>query len=98
MNDDLLQDPAATLDHSIDWTTWLAGDAIASPTTNNSTWSVTPQTNGQPAITNPAVNGNVASCYLSGVTFGQIYQLTNKVVTVAGRTDQRSLTIRGYAE
>lgn len=93
IGDLLLQDPAETLDHSFDWTDWLAGDTISM-----STWKVSPQVAGVPTLSGQANTSQVTTTFLAGVIFGQVYQLSNKIVTAAGRTGERSMTIQGFAE
>ena len=82
-----LKDPAAVLDYGFDWSTdgWLGADTIAT-----STWTV-------PAgLTSEATSNTTttATIWLSGGTVGQVYEVANKNVTAAGRTDERSMTIR----
>lgn len=78
------KDPDAIMDFVIDWTRWLSGDTIAS-----STWVV-------PAgITRAAVAATTTSTtiWLSGGTHASKYTITNRIVTVAGRTDDRSFIV-----
>lgn len=85
-----IQDPSETLDHAMDWSVWLNGDTISA-----SAWSISP---AGPVLVDLGVAAGVATVTLSGVSFGLIYSLTNQVTTGAGRTAQRSITIRGFAE
>lgn len=82
-----IQDPAETLDYSLDWTSWLAGDTIST-----ATWAITPT---GPTLSSPSVAGAVATTLVAGVAFATIYRLTCTVVTGMGRTSDRSITIRG---
>ena len=79
------KDPNAVLDYSIDWTRWLAGDQIAA-----SEWMV------PSGLTNMADSKTAtsATAWLSGGTVGQSYTVTNRITTAAGRTEDRSFTIR----
>jgi hypothetical protein len=82
------KDPAAHLDYALDWNTWLEdGEAITA-----STWE-TPDgiTEATPA---PTHGDGRTVIWLSGGTPGQLYRVTNRVTTTAGRTDERSLSIR----
>lgn len=79
------KDPSSILDYGVDWTDWLDGDTIST-----SSWSVSPS--GLTAISNTR-NGGVTTVWLSGGTVGQTYQVTNTIVTAAGRTDQRTLLV-----
>lgn len=90
--------PNATLDYSINWATedtylndgsaldtgWLKGDTIAT-----STWTV-PAGLTAGADTN---NTTTATITLSGGTLNTDYTVTNRIVTAAGLTDVRSITI-----
>lgn len=78
------KDGAATLDYRVDWEEWLDGDTIAT-----STWTV-PAGLTQGAATNSTTTATV---WLSGGTVGTTYQVTNRVVTAAGRTDERSFRV-----
>jgi hypothetical protein len=81
-----VKDPAAELDYTVDWTKWLAGDTIST-----SSWTIpsglTKGTKGESNTT------KTATIWLKGGTLGTEYTVTNKIVTVAGRTDERSFTI-----
>ncbi|MCC6394787.1 MAG: hypothetical protein IT167_29610 [Bryobacterales bacterium] len=79
------KDPNAVLDYSIDWTRWLAEDQIVA-----SEWIV------ESGLTKMADSKTAASAtlWLSGGTAGQSYIVTNRITTAAGRTEDRSFTIR----
>lgn len=79
-----IKDPEAVLDYSIDWSDWLGADVISS-----STWTV------PSGITkdSDSSTATVAIIWLSGGTDNTSYKLTNKIVTVAGRTALRSITV-----
>jgi len=79
------KDPNAVLDYSIDWPRWLAGDQIAA-----SEWIVAS------GLTKMAESKTATSTtvWLSGGTAGQSYIVTNRITTAAGRTEDRSFTIR----
>jgi hypothetical protein len=88
-----LQDPAETLDHTLDWSDWLAtGDTIQA-----STWAISP-TGPDISSTPDAFTTTTATVWLAGVAFGQLYTLANKVTTAAGRIGERSITVRGFVE
>ena len=82
-----IKDPEAVLDYTLDWTKWLdeAGDIIAT-----STWIVP---TGLTKVTETNTT-KLATVWLSGGTAGTNYTVTNRITTVAGRTDDRSITIR----
>ena len=79
------KDPNAVLDYSIDWTRWLAGDQIAA-----SEWIVA----SGPTKRADSKTATSATVWLSGGTAGQSYIVTNRITTAAGRTEDRSFTIR----
>lgn len=81
-----LKDPDAVLDYGFNWSDWLATDE----TISTSTWTVPDGiTEGSNAKTNIKT-----SVWLSGGTAGETYDVANKVVTSASRTDERTLSIR----
>lgn len=74
----------AVLDYEEDWTAWLDGDTIST-----SSWAA------DSGITidsdsNTTVKGIV---WLSGGTVGESYDVTNTIVTAAGREDSRTIEI-----
>jgi hypothetical protein len=79
------KDPNAILDYSIDWTRWLAGDQIAA-----SEWIVA---SGLTKMAD-STTATSATVWLSGGTAGQSHIVTNRMTTAAGRTEDRSFTIR----
>lgn len=79
-----IKDPDAVLDYSIDWSDWLGSDTIST-----STWEV------DSGITEDS-NSNtdtVTTIWLSGGTAGKKYELTNRITTTGGRTDDRTIII-----
>lgn len=81
-----LKDPNDVLDYTINWSTWLGADTIAS-----STWTV-------PTGLTAGVTSNsttATTIWLSGGTAGVTYLVTNKIVTAAGRTKEDSIVIMG---
>lgn len=83
-----LKDPAAVLDFTADYSDYLAeGETIST-----STWSADPD--GGLTIGSATNTGGAPTVFVSGGTAGQVVVLTNRIVTSAGRTDDRSFTIR----
>jgi len=80
-----VKDPDATLDYKADWTLWLDGDVIAT-----SQWLV-PTGLTEEATSN---DDNTATVWLSGGILNTKYEVINRIVTNAGRTDDRTFTIR----
>ena len=81
------KDPDAVLDYSVDWSLWLAGDQIAS-----SEWLL----EGGALIekVTDSHTSTKATVWLRGGQAGTTYLVTNRIVTVAGRTDDRSISVR----
>lgn len=80
------KDPDAVLDWVWDWNEWLdEGETI---TTSSFIVSVGITVDMESNTT------KTATVWLSGGTAGQVYQVTNRIVTSSGRTDDRSITIR----
>jgi hypothetical protein len=86
MATDFIKDPDAVLDYSWDWSSWLEpGETITT-----SDVFVTPGiTLGTTSHTNVR-----ATAWLSGGTNASLYQVTNRISTSLGRTDDRTITIR----
>lgn len=82
----VVKDPNGVLDYERDWSTWLAA---SSDTIQSSTWIV-PAGLTKDSESNTATT---ASVWLSGGTVGSDYRVTNRVVTVGGRTDDRSMQV-----
>lgn len=80
------KDPAAVLDYSMDWSSWLE----TSETITQSTWSTPPGV----AVTNETNSTTIATVWLSGGVVGREYVITNLILTSSGRQDERSFRIR----
>ena len=90
----LLQAPGETLDYSVDWTNELSetapADSIAA-----SAWSIAPNAGSPgPSLSGATVAGMTTTTKVSGLAFGVVYRLTNRVETAQGVILERSLTIR----
>ena len=79
------KDPNAVLDYTVDWTAWLDSDTIST-----STWTV-PSGITEDSSTNDT---EIAIIFLSSGTAGEIYSVTNRITTAAGRTDDRTIRIK----
>ncbi len=83
---DWIKDPDAVLDWRWDWTEWLAdGESIIASTVTVSAGLVLDSSGN--SITS-------ATAWLSGGTPGVVYSVANRITTSAGRTDERTITIR----
>ncbi len=80
-----VKDPDSTLDYTIDWTEWLAG----TDTISTSTWIV-PAGLTKVSDTKSLLTTTV---WIRGGTAGTSYTVTNRIVTVNGRTDDRSINL-----
>jgi len=84
----LLKDPNASLDYSVDWSTYLeAGETLA-----GSAWQIDPA--GALAYAAVSFGATSATATLSGGTVGHVYRVTNRVTTSLGRIDDRSFILR----
>jgi hypothetical protein len=82
---DAVKDPDAVKDYGFDWSGWLGTDTI-----QTSTWIVpTGITKNSDSKTN-----TMTTIWLSGGTAGQSYDLTNRIVTAGGRTEDRTGVIK----
>lgn len=78
-----VKDPNAVLDYTIDWSLWLDGDTIST-----STWTV-----GSGIVKDlDTKTATTTTIWLSGGTLATSYTVSNRIVTVAGRTEDRTLT------
>ena len=76
-----------SLDYSVDWSAWLAGDQIAS-----SEWLL-----GEGALIEILTDTNTATkatVWLRGGQEGTTYTVTNRIVTLGGRTDDRTVSVK----
>jgi hypothetical protein len=78
------KDPDAKLDYGFDWATWLGSDTISS-----SSWTVDAGLT-QVSDTNDTTTTTV---WLEGGTVGVSYKAVNRIVTVGGREEDRTLWI-----
>lgn len=96
----IVKDPDAILDYLWDWTEWLAGnfDLVGSPTvetdviTSFEVFAV-----GSPApieVGTLAQQGGLIVAFLAGGDLGQMHQVTCRVHTAGGRTDDRSIWLK----
>lgn len=84
--EDWTKDPNAVLDWVFDWSNWLLAGETITTSTFATTAGITVNSSS-----NTTTNTTV---WLSGGNTGQIYSVTNTVVTTGGRTDDRTITIR----
>ena len=83
----VIKDPDATLDYSFDWSEWLDGDTIST-----SSWVACAGI----VIESDSADTTKATAWVSGGDAGGSYTLTNTIITAAGRTDERSITIKCF--
>jgi len=77
--------PDAVKDYGIDWSSWLGTDTIST-----STWAV------PTGITKDSDSETTTetTIWLSGGTAGVNYELTNSIVTAAGREEDQTIVVR----
>ena len=83
-----VKDPGASLDYSIDWGGGYLG---AGETITTSSWVAFP---ADMTISGAGNTTTLATITASGGVTGRIYQLTNRIITSGGRTDERSIAVR----
>lgn len=81
------KDPSDVLDYSFNWSSWLGSDTITSFTATATPGIV---------IASSDFTTTVSTVFLSGGTAGTgvPYQVTHQIVTTAGRTKNKTMTIR----
>ena len=82
------KDPAAVLDYGFDWTDWL--DSDLSELISTSTWTVS---SGITKDSDSKADG-ITTIWLSGGTVGETYLITNRILTSANRTEDRSFKVK----
>jgi hypothetical protein len=80
------KDPNAVLDWSFNWSRWLAESEVISSAEIEVEDGLTKDSQSNTATT--------ATVWLSGGTLGVTYQVTCRVTTNQGRTDERTIGIR----
>ncbi len=78
------KDPDAVLDYEWDWSSWLAGDTIASFTVTVPTGLT---------LDSSSATASAVTAWLSGGEDAASYPVTCHVVTAAGREDDRTITV-----
>lgn len=89
MPQSFIKDPDAKKDYAVDWSDWLDEDTISTSTWEADDDGITVEDDPAPANT-----GTVTTVWLSGGTVGERYEITNHIVTSAGREDDRTIEIR----
>ncbi len=78
------KDPDSILDYTIDFSLWLNGDTLST-----ATWTV------QAGLTNvlSTKTNTAALIWLSGGSLATTYSVSVRIVTVGGRTDDRTFSV-----
>lgn len=84
----IIKDPNAILDYVVDWAAWLT--ASAADTIASAVWIVAPGL----TETDSTFTTSDATIWLSGGTIGELYQVTCRVTTAGGRTEDFSFQLR----
>ncbi len=90
----LLIDPQETLDYTCDWSTFLDDGGSPSDTISTSSWTITDAGSPAPTLSGETNTSNSATVFVQGCTLGEVYRLSNKIVTAQGRTAERTHTLR----
>jgi hypothetical protein len=83
------KDPDEVLDYDFDWTGRLKGDVI-----NSSVWLQVDGSDGLLVIDSDEFTTAATKVWLSGGTLGQVYQLTNRIITAGGRRMDQSVKLK----
>lgn len=87
MPQSFVKDPNAVLDYTFDWSDWLAtGDTI-------STRSVTADSGITVDSSAIIASSTAVQVWLSSGTAGKRYDVTCRITTAGGRTDDRTIAI-----
>lgn len=86
MSVDFVKDPQAVLDYVFPWSEWLAAGETVTTHTVTAGAGITVNSSSVGAT------GDV-TVWLSGGTAGNYYSVACRIVTNAGRTDERTMTI-----
>jgi len=86
MPQSFIKDPDAVLDYQVDWSDFLGSDEITA-----SQWI-----SSDPALVvdSDSFTATTATVWLSGGDNRRRYTVTNRVSTDAGRTDDRTITVK----
>lgn len=82
------KDPDEVLDYDCDWTTRLAGDTIST-----STWTIK-DPDAVLVINSQLHDASTTTVWLAGGTLNETYELTNEIVTGAGRRMDQTVLLR----
>lgn len=82
------KDPGAELDYGIDWSDWLQTDEVIA----SSSWAI--PTGLAAGATASSHTDTQTTVWVKSGTLGSNYDLANTIVTSAGRTDTRTLTLK----
>lgn len=80
------KDPDDLLDYGINWAQFLGPDVITA-----STWQIAPDGLTESAS---SFSPQIATIWLSGGDVNQVYSVTNRIVTAAGRIVDQTVQIK----
>ena len=85
------KDPDSVIDYGRDWIDWLGADTII-----GSVWFINSDEEAVPTLVDDSsgYNSTSTSVWLSGGTEEVSYDLTNRITTLAGRTEDRTGVIK----
>lgn len=79
------KDPNAVLDYTIDWSAWLPDGDVLTDATATATSGI--------EVDSVSRTTNLTTVWVSGGSSGSSYDVTVRVTTNGGRTDDRTITI-----
>lgn len=82
------KDPDAVLDYSVDWGLWLGDDTVLA-----SEWRLETSGPRPVAKVSDSHSSTVATIWIKNGIAGGRYRATNRIRTVGGRTDSRTIEI-----
>lgn len=89
------KDPNAILDYTWDWTTWLLDASNPTDTISSHTINIVAPAEGV-TVQSSSITGasKMVTAWLAGGTAGKTVQVTCRIVTAGGRTEDRSIYLK----
>lgn len=91
----IFKDPNAVLDYTWDWTAWLASASDPTDTIVSKVLSVVSPAEGVVVDSSAIVGASkMVTAWISGGNAGKTVQVTCRITTAGGRTDDRSIYLK----
>ena len=81
------KDPDARMDYGVDWAGWLVGDDVI----QTSAWNITGE---GLTVEHFEFTDTSATIWISGGVVGRSYEMVNRITTLGGRRDDRTIIVR----